>query len=63
VDLLFQAGMLPEGSRAVIITSQAGSAEWRFTQNPEVRTLKSMTVQKGDARLHCSTAALLRCVT
>ena len=32
---LFQVGMLPEGSRAVIITSQAGSAEWRFTQNPE----------------------------
>ena len=50
MDLLFQAGMLPEGSRAVIITSQAGSAEWRFTQNPEVRT-------------HGFTAALLRCVT
>ncbi|KAJ8609466.1 hypothetical protein CTAYLR_005449 [Chrysophaeum taylorii] len=32
---LFNAGGLKEGSKAVIITSQAGSVEWRFTQNPE----------------------------
>lgn len=30
---LFKAGLI-KGS-VVIITSQAGSAEWRFTQNPE----------------------------
>ena len=32
---LFNAGLLNDGSKAVIITSQAGSAQWRFTQNPE----------------------------
>ncbi|KAJ1459328.1 short-chain alcohol dehydrogenase with NAD or NADP as acceptor [Pelagophyceae sp. CCMP2097] len=32
---LVQAGGLLPGSRAVVITSQAGSVEWRFTQNPE----------------------------
>lgn len=32
---LFNAGGLKEGSKAVIITSQAGSVEWRLTQNPE----------------------------
>lgn len=30
----FNKGLLKEGSRVVIITSQAGSVEWRFTQNP-----------------------------
>jgi len=28
------AGLVPEGGKIVIITSQAGSADWRFTQNP-----------------------------
>ena len=32
---LFNAGLLGDGAKAVIITSQAGSAQWRFTQNPE----------------------------
>lgn len=32
---LFKAGAFKEGSKAVIITSQAGSVEWRLTQNPE----------------------------
>ena len=32
---LFNKGLLGDGAKAVIITSQAGSAEWRFTQNPE----------------------------
>lgn len=32
---LYKAGLLPGGrSKVVIITSQAGSCEWRFTQNP-----------------------------
>jgi hypothetical protein len=26
-------GLLADGSKAVIITSQAGSVEWRLTQN------------------------------
>merc|ERR1719454_726972 len=26
---------MPEGSRIVIVSSQAGSAAWRFVQNPE----------------------------
>mmetsp|Transcript_3023 Transcript_3023/g.9410 ORF Transcript_3023/g.9410 Transcript_3023/m.9410 type:complete len:315 (-) Transcript_3023:297-1241(-) len=35
ISELYKAGGLAEGSKAVIITSQAGSVEWRFTQNPE----------------------------
>lgn len=32
---LYKAGLLPaEKSKVIIITSQAGSCEWRFTQNP-----------------------------
>jgi len=31
---LLKAGALKEGAKVVIITSQAGSVEWRFTQNP-----------------------------
>ena len=32
---LYKAGLLAGGrSKAIIITSQAGSCEWRFTQNP-----------------------------
>jgi len=32
---LVKAGALQEASKVVIVTSQAGSVEWRFTQNPE----------------------------
>lgn len=32
---LYKAGALKEGAKAVVITSQAGSVEWRFTQNPD----------------------------
>lgn len=31
---LSKAGLLPSGSKVVIITSQGGSVEWRTTQNP-----------------------------
>lgn len=31
---LYKAGLLKPGSKVIIITSQAGSCEWRFTQNP-----------------------------
>ena len=32
---LYKAGLLVGGrSKAIVITSQAGSCEWRFTQNP-----------------------------
>ena len=31
---LVKAGAIKDGGKVVIITSQAGSAEWRFTQNP-----------------------------
>lgn len=31
---LYKAGLLPSGSQIIIITSQAGSCEWRLTQNP-----------------------------
>eukprot|EP01127_Copromyxa_protea_P022104 TRINITY_DN7797_c0_g1_i1.p2 TRINITY_DN7797_c0_g1~~TRINITY_DN7797_c0_g1_i1.p2 ORF type:complete len:271 (-),score=50.12 TRINITY_DN7797_c0_g1_i1:20-832(-) len=32
---LSNAGLLPEGSKVAIISSQGGSISWRFTQNPE----------------------------
>jgi NAD(P)-dependent dehydrogenase (short-subunit alcohol dehydrogenase family) len=32
---LVQSGAMTAGSVVTIITSQAGSVEWRFTQNPE----------------------------
>ena len=33
---LYKAGLLPGGkSKVIIITSQAGSCEWRFTQNKD----------------------------
>eukprot|EP00035_Acanthoeca_spectabilis_P012350 m.220421 g.220421 ORF g.220421 m.220421 type:complete len:299 (+) comp15599_c0_seq3:2871-3767(+) len=32
-NALYARGLLSHGSKVVIITSQAGSAEWRFTQN------------------------------
>jgi len=32
---LYKAGALKDGAKVVIITSQAGSVEWRTTQNPE----------------------------
>jgi NAD(P)-dependent dehydrogenase (short-subunit alcohol dehydrogenase family) len=31
---LYKAGKIKEGGKVIIITSQAGSCEWRFTQNP-----------------------------
>jgi len=31
---LYKAGLIAEGGKVIIITSQAGSCEWRFTQNP-----------------------------
>lgn len=31
---LFNAGLLPEGSKIAIISSQGGSISWRTTQNP-----------------------------
>ena len=31
---LYKAGLLLSGSQIIIITSQAGSCEWRLTQNP-----------------------------
>jgi len=31
---LYKAGKIAEGGKVIIITSQAGSCEWRFTQNP-----------------------------
>jgi len=31
---LYKAGKIAAGGKVVIITSQAGSCEWRFTQNP-----------------------------
>lgn len=45
---LFQAGLLEAGARAIIISSQAGSAEWRFTQNKD---------EGGDYGHHMSRAA------
>lgn len=44
---LQDAGMLKEGSQVAIISSQAGSVEWRLTQNP----------QGGDYGHHMSRAA------
>ena len=34
-NALYQAGGLVEGSKIAIVTSQAGSCEWRFTQNKD----------------------------
>jgi len=31
---LYKAGLIADGGKVIIITSQAGSCEWRFTQNP-----------------------------
>ena len=31
---LYKAGKIAKGGKVIIITSQAGSCEWRFTQNP-----------------------------
>lgn len=31
---LYKAGQIKPGGKVIIITSQAGSCEWRFTQNP-----------------------------
>jgi len=45
---LYDAGALKEGSTVCIITSQAGSTEWRFTQNFE---------EGGDYGHHMSRAA------
>ena len=36
---LFNAGLLQKGSKSIIISSQAGSAEWRFTQVRDGRTI------------------------
>jgi hypothetical protein len=32
---LVHGGLLKEGSKIIMITSQGGSIEWRFTQNPD----------------------------
>lgn len=45
---MFNAGLLKPGSKSIIITSQAGSAEWRFTQNKD---------NGGDYGHHMSRAA------
>ena len=34
-SVLFNAGLLKEGSKVAMITSQGGSITWRTTQNPE----------------------------
>lgn len=47
-NALFQAGLLHEGAKNVIITSQAGSCEWRATQNAGIG---------GDYGHHMSRAA------
>jgi len=47
-NALFQAGGLRKDSKIAIITSQAGSAEWRFTQNSN---------EGGDYGHHMSRAA------
>lgn len=45
---LYQAGLLGEGAKAVVISSQAGSCEWRATQNAN---------EGGDYGHHMSRAA------
>jgi NAD(P)-dependent dehydrogenase (short-subunit alcohol dehydrogenase family) len=45
---LFNAGLLQDGSKAIIISSQAGSSSWRFTQNKD---------EGGDYGHHMSRAA------
>merc|ERR1711948_195088 len=45
---LYKAGLLPKDSKIIIITSQAGSCEWRFTQNKD---------EGGDYGHHMSRAA------
>ena len=47
-NALYQAGGLVEGSKIAIVTSQAGSCEWRFTQNKD---------EGGDYGHHMSRAA------
>lgn len=34
---IVNAGLMKEGSKVVMITSQGGSVEWRTTQNPNGR--------------------------
>mmetsp|Transcript_29333 Transcript_29333/g.65675 ORF Transcript_29333/g.65675 Transcript_29333/m.65675 type:complete len:347 (+) Transcript_29333:25-1065(+) len=45
---LFQAGLLQEGAKAIVISSQAGSVQWRTTQNAN---------EGGDYGHHMSRAA------
>ena len=47
-NALYQAGGLVQGSKIAIVTSQAGSCEWRFTQNKD---------EGGDYGHHMSRAA------
>ena len=47
-NALYQAGGLVDGSKVAIVTSQAGSCEWRFTQNKD---------EGGDYGHHMSRAA------